>query len=165
MPGPLTINIPTANAKTTVPFFRENTYVKFRLGKVPEQDEVENKGSKIKFEWDLVEPTETQDGMQLKPGDFGAKVFDTVFLYDKNTPVGQIPERAISELSKREDALLGTGDPGNKKNRPSRPDFNAELLPQLMGQVVFLKFKNGTGEYSGKQDIVSFTNPQDVPGA
>lgn len=163
--GPLSINIPTSTAVTTVPFFRERTYVKFRLGKVPQQDEVEGKGSVIKFEWELVDPTEDQQGHIIKPGDFGSKCFDTVRLYDKNTQAGQVPERSISDLAKRTDALLGTGDPGNKKNRPSRPDFNAELLPALVGQVAFLQFKNGTGEYSGKQDIVSFTNPQDVPGA
>lgn len=163
--GPLSINIPTSTAVTTVPFFRERTYVKFRLGKVPQQDEVEGKGSVIKFEWELTDPIEDQQGNQIKPGDFGSKVFDTVRLYDKNTPAGTIPKRAIEDLAKRTDALLGTGDPNNKKGRPERPDFNTDLMPALMGQVCFIQFKNGTGEYAGKQDIVSFTNPQDVPGA
>lgn len=162
--GPLNISLNTDAVKTAVPLFPEQTYVRCRLAKV-QQDHVEGKGDVIKFEYDLVEPTATADGSILKPGDFGSKVFETVQLYDKNTKPGEgAPKWALEKIAKRLDGFLGTSDLGNAKGKPARPPFNPELVPTLIGQEAFFKFKNKTGEYTG-QDIASVTFPGDVAGA
>lgn len=165
MAGPLTINVPdTTNTRTAIPFFVENTYVKVRFSSV-EQDAVENKGNVIKFTFDLVDPAPNQDGGTILPGQLGSKVFVNVQDYDKNTKPGEpMPKWAVEKLCKITDAFLGTGDPDNKKGKPSRPPFGPEIVPTLIGQVAFLKFKNKTGEYVG-QDVSEFKFVGDIAGA
>lgn len=165
MSGPLNISIATDQTKTNIPMFVEKTYVKVRFAKV-QQDSVPDKGDVIKFEFDLVDPAPNQEGGTILPGQMGSKVFVSVQLYDKNTKPGDpAPKWATERICKIQDAFLGTGDPDNKKNKPPRPPFNAELVPSLIGQIAFLQFKNGVGEYSGKQDVSSYTFPGDVAGA
>lgn len=164
MPGPLNITLDMSDTKTQVPLFAENTYVKVRFAKL-QQDEVENKGSVIKLEYDLVDPAPDQGGGTILPGQFGSKIFESIQLYDKNTKAGDPPPKwAKEKWAKRCDAFLGTGDPGNTAEKPVRPNLSPELVPQLIGQVAFLKFKNKTGEYTG-QDISASTFPGDVAGA
>lgn len=129
------------------------------------QDVVEGKGNVIKFTFDLVDPAANQDGGTILPGQLGSKVFVNVQDYDKNTKPGEgMPKWATEKLAKITDAFLGTGDAGNKKGKPTRPDFGPAIVPNLIGQVAFLKFKNKTGEYVG-QDVTTFTFPGDVAGA
>lgn len=162
--GPLNITIDTTSAQTQVPFFVENSYVKFACAKV-NLDQVKDKGDVIKFEFDLRDPAPTPEGQTILPGAFGSKVFVSVQLYDKNTKPGDgVPKWAVEKLAKITDALLGTGDPNNTKNKPSRPPFNAETVSMLIGKECFLKFKNKTGEYTG-QDVTTFTYMGDVAGA
>lgn len=153
--GPLSISLPTSGAKTSVPMFAENQYVPMRLVSV-EQGEVEGKGTTIKFTWDLINPAPSVDsqrgeGPPIEPGKFGSKFFDTVRFYDKDTPQGQIPERAQKAICQRQDALLGTGDPNNKKGKPVRPDFNGDTVPDLLGKIAHIRFKVKTGEFEGNE--------------
>lgn len=168
MSGPLNLTAPTESAKTAIPMFPEGTYVKFRLKEIG-QDAVPDKGNDagvIKFEFELVEPAPDQEGGTIAPGALGSKVFVNVQNYDKNTPAapGVWPKWALEKLAKIQDGLLGTGDTGNKKGKPARQGFGPQLVPSLIGQVTFLKFKNKTGDFIG-QDVQSFTFPGDVAGA
>lgn len=164
MSGPLNLSAPTAQAQTAVPMFVENQYVKVRFKDVG-QDEVPDKGNVIKFTFETVDPAPNQDGGTILPGGFGSLIFVQVQDYDKNTPKGgPMPKWATEKLAKITDAFLGTGDVGNKKGKPPRPDFGPAIVPNLIGQVAFFKFKNKTGDFVG-QDVSSFTFPGDVAGA
>lgn len=162
MSGPLNLTLDTSNAKTSIPFFIENTYVKARLQKIS-QDEVEGKGSTISFEFDLVDPAPNADGGTILPGGMGSKIFKTVYLYGKDGEEAA-KVRATNDISKILDGILGTDDAGNKKNKPTRPTFGAELVPTLIGQITLLKFRNPKGDRTS-QDIIGFTFPGDVAGA
>lgn len=153
--GPLSISIATDQAKTSVPMFAPDQYIPMRLTAI-EQGHVEGKGDTIKFTWELINPAPSVasvrgEGDPIEPGKFGSKFFDTVRLYDKNTPAGQVPEMAQKAICQRQDALLGTGDAGNKAGKPTRPPFNGETAPELFGKVAHIKFKVKTGEYEGNE--------------
>lgn len=162
--GPLNLTLNTAEVKTQVPKFVEKTYVKVRFAKL-EQEEVPNKGTVLKFQYELVDPTPDQDGQTILPGQMGSKIFDSVQLYDKNTKAGDpAPKWAMEKIGKRLDGFLGTGDKGNTKGKPDRPDLSPEVAAQLIGQLAFMTFKNKTGDYDG-QDIADIKFPGDMPNA
>lgn len=164
MQGPLSINIPTSDAKTTIPRFDTTIYHKFRFAGA-KQDSVEGKGDKITFEYHLVDPAAAEGGGEpILPGAFGSKVFDTVFLYGKDTEKGKIPTWATTQIAKVQDGFLGTGDKENKAGKPVRPDLGPECVAQMMGQVAFLKFKNPTGDRTS-QDVTEIKFPGDMPQA
>lgn len=164
--GPLNISIPTSETKTSVPQPAEGVYVKVRFSKL-DQDSVEGKGDRLRFQFDLVDPTPNQDGGTITPGQMGSKFFYDIPLYDKNTAAGQPPPKWSQEkISRVLDGFLGTGDKDNAKGKPARPDLGPEVVPQLIGQVSFAKFKNRTGEWASQgAEIQSFTFPGDVAGA
>lgn len=145
--------------KTTVPVIANDRWVKVRLANLTQQ--ANEKGQMLKFEYHLLEPAPTIDGETVKPG---FPLFENITLYSKDTPPGQIPEFAQTKICKRIDAMLGTGDPGNKKGRPPRPAFNGELVPSLIGKELYLQVKAKTGEYEGN-DVVQVRHPSDVPQA
>lgn len=162
MPGPLSIQLNTA-VKTSVPAFQPNQLIAFRCADI--QEGQTDKGKTIKFTWELVEPSPSTDPEKpIMPNAFGSKVFDTVFLYDKNTPPDQIPDRAIAAVAARQDAVLGTGEPDNKKGKTVRPPFNAECVQAMLGQISYLQFRPAKDDGTG-QDIKSFTYPGDVKQA
>lgn len=139
MSGPISINIPTTEAQTSVPQIAAGSLAQLRLvGITPTQNE---KGSLLKWEYALVEPVAKQGGGEIKPGDFGSKIFENISLYGKDTPAGEIPTWAVQRIAVRQDGLLGTGDPGNSKNKPARPAFTSELIPQLIGLTLIAKFR------------------------
>jgi hypothetical protein len=161
--GPLNISLNTAEAKTSVPLFAPG-YVKLRLAKLS-QDEVPDKGSVIKLEYDLVDPAPNTDGGTILPGQMGSKFFESIQLYDKNTKFGDpAPKWAVEKISKRIDALLNTGDAGNSKGKDPRPNLSPELIPLLIGQVMIAKMNVRTGDYVGNE-IAQALNPSEVPGA
>lgn len=163
MPGPLNITLDTSKVKTSIPQFAEQTYIKVRLEKI-EQDHVEGKGDVVKFEYVTVDPAPSQDGGTILPGQLGSRIFDTVRLYGKDAAPGEIPVRAITELAKRQDAFLGTGDPDNKKGKPARGSLN-EQAPQMLGQTAFLKMRNNRDPQYTNQEITEFKFPGDIAGA
>jgi hypothetical protein len=115
----------------------------------------------LKFEYDLVEPAPTADGGTIQPGQMGAKMFENIALFDKNTPAGTVPQWALERIAKRQDALLGTGDANNKKGKPARPAFGPEAVEQMIGKELVAKMKVRTGDYTGNEfDQVYF--PGDI---
>lgn len=160
MNAPLSISLPTSTAKTAAPVIANGALVIWRLTDIRE-DQVENKGTVIKFFWDLVNPAPLTDGTTLLPGQFGSKHIENVRLYDKNTEPGKIPARSIQQLSQLIDACLGTGDADNKKGKPPRPDFDASCQATMLGKTVAATMKNRTGDYEGHEfGKVQF--PEDV---
>lgn len=155
--GPLSISLPTSTTKTGVPMFADNTYVHFRLTELTSSHN-EGKGDVIKFKWELIDEAASVDsqrgeGETIKPGKFGSTYFENVPLYDKNTDPAnpQVPDWAVKKICARLDALLDTGDPGNKKGKEPRPEFNADLVPNLLGKSVWAMMKVKGGEYEGNE--------------
>ena len=113
------------------------------------------------FEWHLVDPAPTTEGRTLNPGEFGATFFENIALFDKNTPPGDVPQWARKRIAQRQDALLGTGDPNNSKGKPTRPDFDAACLEQMIGKELYATMKVKTGAFTGNEfDTLYF--PGDV---
>src|SRR5213078_62613 len=78
---PLDISLKLGGTKTAIPAFADNSMVVLRLVSLSQQ-----KGEKVntlRFEYDLVEPATDSEGGQIKPGDFGSKVFENIALYAK----------------------------------------------------------------------------------
>lgn len=162
MSGPLNLTLPTGSAVITVPFFVEKTYVKVRFAKVS-QETVPEKGDVIRFDFDLVDPAPNQAGGTILPGQIGSKLSKTVYLYGKDGAEAA-QARATNDVSRILDGFLGTGDEGNKAGKPTRPQFDATVVPTLIGQTALVQFRNPTGDRTS-QDISSFTFPGDVGGA
>lgn len=160
MSGPLSFNLDLSKAKTEVPQFAENQYVEMRFTELTQHES--EKGPSIKFRWELVSPAAGADGAPITPGTFGSTFFETIQLYAK--PDAKDPKWFEKKISSRIDALLGTGDEGNKKGKPTRPDFTPALVPSLIGKTAFLKFKAKTGEYSGNE-ISDIRHPSEMQAA
>lgn len=156
---PVSIAMDLTTHKTTIPVIANDRWVKARLANLTQQ--ANEKGQMLVFEYHLLEPAPTTDGETVKPG---FPIFERVTLYSKDTPPGQIPDFAKTKISKRIDALLGTGDPENKLKRPTRPAFDGGLVPSLIGKELYLQLTAKTGEYEGN-DVKQVRNPADMPQA
>jgi len=153
--APLSISLALSEVKTSIPIIANDTMVKARLKNISQQV-VEGKGNSTKWEYTLVDPAPTVDGLTVAPG---FPIFENIQLYAK--PDAKNPHWFVEKISRRIDGLLGTGDKGNKKGKPDRPDFNAETVAMLIGKEVILKLKVKTGEYEGNEiDKVFF--PGDI---
>lgn len=157
--APVSISMDLSKHSTTVPVICDGRIVKVRIANITQS--ANEKGQLLKFEYHLLEPAPTTEGKQVNAG---FPIFENITLYGGDTPPGQIPEFAMTKISKRIDAALGTGDEGNKKGRPARPAFNGELVPVLIGKELYLQVKAKTGDYEGN-DITKVFNPADVPAA
>lgn len=156
---PVSISMDLSTVKTTVPVIANDRWVKVRLANLSQQ--ANEKGQMLKFEYHLLEPAPTIDGATVNPG---FPLFENITLYSKDTPPGEIPEFAKTKICKRIDAMLGTGDPENKKGRPVRPAFNAGLVPTLIGKELYLQVTAKTGDYEGN-DIKQVRAIADMPAA
>lgn len=137
--GPINININTSNTQTSVPQIAPGQMAQLRF--VGASQKTNEKGNILSFSYELAQPVGKLGGGTINPGDFGAKIFENISLYGKDTAAGEIPTWAAQRIAERLDALLGTGDPGNAKGKPQRPDFGPAVIPQLIGKVMFAKFK------------------------
>lgn len=147
--GPLDISMNLSGTKTAVPMIAEGHFATFRLVGLTQQNS--EKGPMLKWEYDLVNPAPNSEGGTIEPGKMGAKFFENVALFDKNTPAGTWPEWAQKRVCQRIDALLGTGDKGNAKGKPERPDLNSALVPTLIGKTLVGKMKVRSGDYVGNE--------------
>lgn len=147
MQGPLSINLDTANAKTSVPMIADGQYARWRLTAVDVNDG--DKGQTLKFKYELTAPAPSTEGTPINPGDFGSTFFENIQLYSK--PDSKDPTWFVKRIASRLDALLGTGDAGNAKGKPQRPSFTGELIPTLIGKELVAKMKVRTGEYTGNE--------------
>lgn len=159
MQGPLSINLSTSKTKTAVPTIQENLKVPFRVAGI-NKSHVEGKGDVLTFECDLVNPTITKDGTPLNPGDFGSKQFHKIQLYAKAD--AKDSEWFLTKLSKIIDACLGTGDPGNDKGKPVRPDFNDEVAAQMIGKTFIATMRIRAEEFGGGNEFGQLQFPADV---
>lgn len=142
--APLSINLDLGSVKTSVPIIVDGTMVKVRLKNISQQQT--EKGQSTKWEYTLVDPAPTIDGGQVQPG---FPIFENIQLYAK--PDAKNPNWFVEKIARRIDGLLGTGDEGNKKGKPSRPAFNGETVAMLIGKETLLKLKVKTGEYEGNE--------------
>jgi hypothetical protein len=143
--APLSISLSLNEVKTSIPIVADGTMVKARLKNISQQV-VENKGNSTKWEYTLVDPAPTVEGGTVEPG---FPVFENIQLYAKAD--AKNPHWFVEKIARRIDGLLGTGDRGNKKGKPERPEFNAETVAMLIGKEVILKLKVKTGEYEGNE--------------
>lgn len=132
--APLSITLNTQDAKTVIPKIADGTWVKLRFVGAT-QSHVENKGDVITFESDLIDPAPSHTGDIILPGALGSKIFEQIQCYAKEG--AKNPNWFVEKISKRIDAMLGTGDADNKKGRPQRPQFDAACVAQLVGKTYF----------------------------
>jgi hypothetical protein len=154
---PLDISLDLSGTKTAIPAIADNTMVKLRLVSLSQQKT--EKGASLRFEYDLTDPVPNSDGGVINPGDFGSKIFENIALYAK--PDAKDPKWFEKRIAQRIDALLGTGDVGNTKGKPTRPDLNSQLVPQLIGKTMVAKMRLRKDDYGGNE-IASVTYPGDI---
>lgn len=153
---PLSIEFNTTEVKTGRPIIADGAIVRVRLADAGLK--TNDNGQMVVFEHHLLDPAPSIEGDQIKPG---FSIREQVTLYDKDTPPGEVPKRALQRISQRQDSFLGTGDVGNKKNRPTRPPFNAACLASMIGKECFLKVRAKEGEFAGN-DVVQAIFPADL---
>lgn len=164
--APVSISLNTSSVKTSIPVIADGHQVRSRLAKIAQLEPKDGKGANIGgqviggllFEYHTLEPAPTTDGGQVKPG---FPIFERIMFYDKDTPMGEMPERVAQRISKHIDAFLGTGDVDDKKGKPARPEFTGETVAAMIGKEAFLKLKAKTGEYEGN-DVSKLTFPGDL---
>lgn len=147
-----------SKTQTSVPLVANGTKsVPLRL--VDLKKDTTDKGEVLKWSWELLIPVPQEGGGEIQPKGFGSKIFETIQLYAK--PDAKDPQWFLKNIATRVDALLGTADEGNKKDKPVRPS-NPE--PQeLIGRVALADFTLST--YNGNtRNELKFTYPKDIPG-
>lgn len=155
---PLSISLDLSGTKTAIPMVADGTMVRLRLVSLTQIKG--EKGNSLRFEYDLVEPAPDTEGGVINPGAFGSKIFETIAMYAK--PDAKDPKWFYKNIAQRIDAFLGTGDEGNKKGKPVRPDLSAELVPQLIGKELVAKMKVQQDDvYTGNR-IQTVTFPGDI---
>ena len=161
--GPLSTLLSTTSAKTAIPMIKDGAYATLRLVKLT-QENIPDKGETFKWEFDLVAPVDSTDhGVQILPGALGAKQFHTMRMYGKDGRDAAVG-RTMTEVGKFIDALLGTGDVGNTKGKPERPELfdqgaaaqgvaqlDPETVNRLIGQELLAQMKVRTGDYTGNE--------------
>lgn len=147
--GPLDITMDTTNAVVAIPQPADGVMARWKIVKISKVLSKEQKPM-LKFEYDLVNPVASTEGQQIEPGKPGSKHFENIALFDKNTTPPEIPKWAITKVSQRIDAALGTGDKGNLKGKPERPGFPA-CADALIGKELIAKMKAQTGDFVGSE--------------
>ncbi len=155
---PLSIDMNLSGTKTAIPMIADGTMTQLRL--VSLKQTRNEKGPSLNFEYDLVDPAPDSDGGTINPGAFGSKIFEQIQMYAK--PDAKDPKWYEKKIAQRVDALLGTGDEGNKKGKPTRPNLSADLVSQLIGKVLVAKMKVQSDDlYTGNR-IQTVTFPGDI---
>lgn len=153
--SPLSINLDLSGIVTAMPIIVADHLSNARLKAI---DQISSdKGITLVWTYELTEPAPTQDGGQVSPG---YPIKDFIQLYSK--PDSKRPDWFKEVIAKHIDACLGTGDPNNKAGKPVRPELNAELLPQLIGRPVIIRF--GVKEFNSRvsNEIKGIYNPADL---
>lgn len=158
MPAPLSITLDTTGAQTALPLFLDGSTVR-AIFKEVKQDKNDN-GDFLIFQFASADPAPSQGGRTINQG---FPIFKRVYLYDKETPKGTVPERAKSDVARIQDACLGTGDKDNPKGKPERPALDGNSIPDMIGKEVFITFKvkpdkNGVDQ----NEIAKLQHPSDL---
>lgn len=145
--APLSIAMELGDVKTAIPILANDHMALCTVEAITQS--AHEKGPIITFKFKLAEPAPTYDGKEVQAG---FPVSQRVCLFDKNTPAGEVPARSKEAIAKTIDAIFGTGDAGNQKNKPPRPALTPETVAEAIGKQVVLKFKAVTeGEYAGTE--------------
>lgn len=155
---PLSISLNLSGTKTAIPMVQDGAMVKLRLVSLSQLKG--EKGNSLRFEYDLVDPAPDTEGGVINPGSFGSKIFEQIAMYAK--PDAKDPQWFYKNIAQRIDALLGTGDAGNKKGKPPRPDLSAELVPQLIGKELIAKMQVQQDDNFTGNRIKNVTFPGDI---
>ena len=155
---PLSISLNLSGTKTAIPMVADGTMVRLRLISLSQIKT--DKGNSLRFEYDLVEPAPDSEGGTINPGAFGSKIFENVAMYAKVD--AKDPKWFEKTIAQRIDALLGTGDAGNKKGKPTRPDLDGSLVPNLIGKELVAKMKVQNDENYVGNRIQNVTFPGDI---
>jgi hypothetical protein len=150
---PLSININLTDVSTEVPLIVDGTMAKVRLRNVSQTERDGN--PVIKWEFTLAEPAPTTQGDQVRAGFPLFVTFDTSH------------EFLMQKMARFVDAFLGTGDANNRKGKPPRPQFNADVVSQMIGTEAMAKItvmKSKKSDYVGN-DIASMTWLGDLAAA
>jgi len=147
---PLNITINLKDVTTALPLILDGTTARVRVKNI---SQTERDGIPIvKWELVLTEPAPTVDGLQANPG------FPLFINFDTSQ------EWLLQKMAKFIDGFLGTGDRGNKKGKPERPDLDARVAADLIGKEAVAKIsvqKSKKTDYVGN-DISSLTFPGDL---
>lgn len=141
MSQPLSIKLGTSGVKTTMPEIADKTWCKVKFTGSKEQNMV-NEGEAelatgkpcITLSFELVDPVMSKDAKLIEPGKPGAYLFERVYCRDKNN-LTSIPERAIQQIGRVQDALDNSGDPDNDKGLPVRADFDPQWVAASVGKI------------------------------
>ena len=150
---PLSISLNLSDISTTVPLIADGTMAKVRLKNISQTERDGN--PVIKWEFTLVEPALTTEGDQVRAGFPLFTTFDTSH------------EFLMQKMARFVDGFLGTGDANNKKGKPRRPTFNAEVVSQMIGSEAMAKItvmKSKKSDYVGN-DISTVTYLGDLEPA
>ena len=166
MSQPLSIALPTAGTKTAMPEIADKTWVKVKLAALPQEDNMVADGQEagekkpcITFRFDIVDPVQSADGKTIEPGKPGSILFERVYLRDKNN-LTSVPERAVQQIGRIQDALDNTGDADNTKGLPPRANFDAQWAAGAVGKVAFA-FVVKDGDYGNKiKELRSTQDPK-----
>lgn len=154
--APLSTFFDTTNVKTGKPIIVDGWQGKVRFAKVSETSN--NNGKMFVFEYHILTPAPTTEGKQVAPP---FPLFDRVPLYGKDGEQAAM-ERALTKVSRIQDAFFGTGDIGNNKGKPPRPTWDAQCVADMTGKECYVKLKaNVGGEFEGN-DIVKYTALADM---
>ena len=123
---PLSISLNLTDISTTVPLIADGTMAKVRLKNISQTERDGN--PVIKWEFTLVEPAPTTEGDQVR-----ARIPALCHLRH----VSQ--EFLMQKMARFVDGFLGTGDANNKKGKPTRPQFNAHVVSQMIGTEAMAK--------------------------
>ena len=130
MPGPLSI-LQTSTTSTAIPLIADNQPVRFRVQEMTyAEPEGERAYGQVKVKLATIDPVPSRDGSTLNPG---FPIFQTFNLGTKEDPSKPLDlvKRNICQFM---DACLGTGDAGNTKGLPPRPELDTELFPTFIGK-------------------------------
>ncbi len=150
---PLSISLNLADISTTVPLIADGTMARVRLKNISQTERDGN--PVIKWELTLVEPASTTEGDQVRAG------FPLFVSFDTSQ------EFLMQKMARFVDGFLGTGDANNKKGKPTRPQFNAHIVSQMIGTEAMAKItviKSKKSDYVGN-DIATVTYLGDLAAA
>lgn len=134
MSGPLSIK--TSTASTAIPLIHDGTMARFRVNALTiEPPEGNRTWQQIKADCRTMDPTPSSEGTPINPG---WPVFVTFPLGTKDN-LDVAADWVAPAVAKFQDALLGTGDVGNKKGKPARPDLDPADFPSYIGKEFVAK--------------------------
>jgi hypothetical protein len=147
---PLNITINLKEVTTALPLIIDGTTARVRVKNISQQDR--DGVVLVKWELALTEPAPTVEGNHANPG------FPLFINFDTSQ------EWMLQKMAKFIDGFLGTGDRGNKKGKPERPDLDAHVAADLIGKESLAKIviqKSKKTDYVGN-DISTLTYPGDL---